>query len=122
MNVRYADAGAREGIRELISELWKSQKGGNAQNVLLYIHSMKWVHLVAAGCEQPRALLIRPVNEFTLGYTTQVPCDDPAFDNHAEVLRTDEGQWYFRENGHILSAAEFASKLLNLVAETDPVR
>jgi len=82
---------------------------------------MKRIHLVAAGSEPLRAVLIRPVNEFTLGYTTQVPCNDPAFDNHAEVVRTDEGQLYFRENGHILAAAEFATKLLNLVAETDQV-
>ena len=67
-------------------------------------------------------MLIRPVNEFTVGYTSQVPCDDPAFDNHTQVVKTGEGQLYFRENGHILSASEFASKLINLVAETDPLR
>ena len=121
MSVRYTHAGARDGIRELIRELGKSQNSGSGHNVSFYVHSMKWIHLVAAGCEPPRAMLIRPVNEFTVGYTTQVPCDAPAFDNRAEVVRTDKGQLYFRENGHIFATAEFARKLLNLVAETDPV-
>lgn len=122
MSVRYTHAGAREGIRELIGELWKLQNRRNAHNVLFYVHSMKWIHLIAAGCEPPRAMLIRPMNEFTVGYTTQLPCDDPAFDSHAEVVRTDEGQLFFSENGHISATAEFARKLFNLVAETDPVR
>jgi len=77
---------------------------------------MKWMHLVAAGCEPPRTALIRLVNEFTVGYTTQVPCSDPAFANHAELVRTDEGQLCFLENGNVLAASEFASKLIRLVA------
>lgn len=122
MSLRYRHAGAREGIRELVNQLGKSQNRGKTRNVFFYVHSMKFIHLVAAGGEPRRAMLIRPVNEFTVGYTTQVPCEDPAFDNHVEVVRTDDGQLYFRENGHILAISEFASKLVNLVADTDSVR
>ncbi len=84
---------------------------------------IKWIHLIAAGCEPPRAALIRPFNEFTLSYTTHVPCDDAAFDKHVEVVRTNDGQLYFIENGHLLAASELASKLIRLVAaEAEPVQ
>jgi hypothetical protein len=65
-------------------------------------------------------MLIRPANKFTVGYTP-VPCDDPAFGNRGEVVRTDEGQVHFRKNARIFAVAEFVRKLLNLITETELV-
>jgi hypothetical protein len=118
VSVQYRQAAARGGIRELITELGKRAKGSN---VLIGVHSMKWLHLIAADCEPPRAMLIRALNEFTVGYTTRLPCGDPALDEQVEVFRTDDGQWYFRENGTIFTASLFASKLIRLIAEANPV-
>jgi hypothetical protein len=85
-------------------------------DVLFFVHSKKWIQLIATGYDPPRAELIRPFNEFTIGYTTHVPCNDPAYDNHVEVARTDDGQLCFVENGHPLAASQLASKLIRLVA------
>ncbi len=82
---------------------------------MFVVHSMKWIHLIAAGCEPPRAALIRPFNNFTIGYTTDVPCNNPAFDKHVEVVRTDDGQLYFLDDGQLLAASELATKLICLV-------
>jgi hypothetical protein len=117
VSARYKHAGAREGIRELITELGKAEDQRRSKDVLFFVLSMKWIHLIAAGSEPPRTVLIRPFNEFTVGYTTHFPCNNPALDNdnHVEVVRTDEGQLCFLENGHLLAADEFASKLIRLV-------
>jgi hypothetical protein len=112
----YKHADAREGIRELVAELGKAENQRKFRNVLFFVHSMKWIHLIAAGCEPPRAALIRPFNEFTIGYTTNAPCKDPAYDHHVEVARTDGGQLCFLENGNLLAASELADKLIRLVA------
>jgi hypothetical protein len=118
VGVRYKQATAREGIRELITELGTRAK---ASNVLLGVHSMKWLYLITADCAPPRAMLIRPVNEFTVGYTTRLPCGDPALDDQVEVLRSDEGPLYFRENGKVFTTSLFASKLVDLISEANPV-
>ena len=107
-------AGARDGIRELIFELGQSNDL-RSKNVLLSVHSAKWVHLIATDCKAARKVLIRPYNEFTVGYTDQTPCNDPAFDNHAEVIRSEDGRLYFREKNDVLTVPEFASKLISLV-------
>ena len=116
MNAQNRDASAREGIRELISELGKAENKRETGDVLFFVHSRKWIHLIAAGSEPPRTALIRPFNEFTVGYTTHVSCNDLEFDNHVEVIRNDDGKLYFLENGHLLSPSEFARKLIRLVA------
>lgn len=115
MSRRYRHASAMEGIRELITELWKRADREKGRNVLIHVYSMKRIHLVAAGCEPPRAILIRPANEFTVGYTTRVPCEDPAVDDHIEIVRTDDGQLYFRENGNVFTTSELATKLIGLI-------
>jgi hypothetical protein len=116
MVMHYMHAPACEGILELITELGRLKNFGNTGNVIWFIHSMKRMHIVAADGEPPRSLLIRLVNEFTLGYTTQVPCNDPAFDMHVEVVRTDEGQLRFREGEKLLAPSEFVDRLIRLVA------
>lgn len=121
MSAQYRHADAREGIRELAYELGRGRNQGKLSDVLFFVHSMKRIHLFVPGCEPPRGVLIRPFNEFTLGYTTQIPFNDPAFDNHVEVVRTEDEQLNFLENGHLLGVSEFASKLIRLVAaEAEP--
>ena len=112
-------AGARHGIRELILELGRSDHV-RSKNILLLVHSMKWVHLIDTDSTPARIVLIRRYNEFTVGYTAQIPCNDPAFDNHADVLRNDNGQLYFRERNELLTVAEFACKLISLVSTELP--
>jgi hypothetical protein len=114
-------AGAREGICELILELGKSQNL-SSNNILLSVLSMKWVHLIATGCEPPRTVLIRPFDEFTVGYTTQSPSNHPAFDNHAEVVRHDDGRLHFRVEHDVLTVGEFAQTLISLLMKEVPSR
>ena len=90
---------AREGIRELIFELGKAESQRTPSSVLFLVHSMKWIHLYSIHNEPPRALLIRSASEFTVGYTMQAELNDPALDNHVEVVRTDDGELYFIEDG-----------------------
>ena len=116
MSALYKHADAREGVRELIAELGKAEDRLKFKNVSFCVHSMKWIHLIATDCESPRAAPIRQFNEFTIGYTTDVPFSDPADDNHVEVARTDDGQLCFLENGNLLAASELASKLIRMAA------
>lgn len=116
MKAEYTHAGSREGIRELVAGFRDAGDQLKSSNVFCLVHSLKWIHLIAAGCEPPRAALIRPYNDFTVGYTTQVPLNLPDLDIHVEVVRTDDGRLFFREDGQLLTACEFAIKLIRLVA------
>ena len=116
MTRRSKHASAREGIHELIAELVRRNTQEALSCVVFFSWSTKWIHLTAARGEPPRTALIRPYNEFTVGYTTEPSRNDPALDKHVEVVRTADGRLYFRENRHLLTTSDFAAKLIRLVA------
>ena len=107
---------AREGIRELIAELVRMKPQETSSCVDVFVKSTKWIHLIAARGEPPRTALIRPYNEFTVGYTTEASRNDPALDRQVEVVRTGDGRLCFRENGHLLTTSDFAAILIRFVA------
>lgn len=120
--MKYVHAGANEGIRELIYELGKSKNGRSGKGVHFYVLSAKWIQLIAFSHQPPKTMLIRPVNDFVVvADDTQIRCNQPAFNMHAEVVRTSEGRLYFRENEQIFTSAELVAKLLNLITESEPV-
>ena len=79
---------------------------------------MKRIHLTATDCNPARNVLVRPFNEFTLGYTCRIPHNDPSPDKQVKVVRDKNGQLYFVENKRALSPSEFAQQLIRLIAPT----
>jgi hypothetical protein len=116
----YNRANARDGIRELVFELGRAKDRPRPEKFLFYVLSLKWITLIATDCDPARTLLIRPLNENTIGYTTDMQCKDSTHDQRVGVYRTDDGQFYFADSGSYLAASEFITKLVRLIAVKQP--
>jgi hypothetical protein len=113
---RFKNVSALDGIRQLGAELSIAAYQLNARGVLFFVQSGKRLHLLDSKANPPRSILVRQNCESTLGYTTAIPYGDPMQDALVEVVRDSDGQLHFRACSQLLSAREFAAKLLNLLA------
>jgi hypothetical protein len=118
MKSRYKHVDVSEAFRQLLVELFTMAQI-ESKKIFFHVLSGKIAQLISRDSESPRSVLVRRYNEFTIGYTTQIPCGDQGFDQHVEVVQDQNGVVHLRENGLLLTPRELAVKLVALIATPD---